>query len=445
MNHRQDAVAIVKRLRAAGHIAYFAGGCVRDELLGRTPKDYDVATTATPERVQALFEHTIPVGAQFGVIVVMTEDRQTEVATFRTDGLYIDGRRPESVKFASAAQDAERRDFTINGLFLDPLTDDIFDYVGGQNDLRIGCIRAIGSAKERFAEDRLRMLRAIRFANTLDFFIDEDTWEAIKLMADRILEVSWERIQAELSKMLVCGNSEIALEQLEASGLLQHILPEVAAMRGVMQEPDFHPEGDVFEHTKLVMRAFDSKPAEQRTLVMALASLLHDVGKPRSRTVEDGRIRFIGHEDVGAEMAEVILRRLKYPNEVVEAVVELIQQHMAFVQIREWRGAKVRRFLQRPLGPAQVELHRLDATGVGGKPKLDAHEWMMSKLDEYSKEPPPPPKLVNGYDLIDLGYSGAAIGKAIRALEDEVLEGRVKTKEEALVWLAKEHPPQGVQ
>lgn len=435
-SHRQDAVEIVKRLRETGYVAYFAGGCVRDELLGRTPSDYDVATSATPEMVQALFSHTIPVGAQFGVIIVMTEDRQTEVATFRTDGLYIDGRRPESVRFATAEEDAQRRDFTINGLFLDPLTGDVFDYVGGREDIKRGIIRAIGAPGARFAEDKLRMLRAVRFATTLKFGIEEGTWIAVRQMAPCILEVSWERIRDEMGKILMSGSARFGFKLLHESWLMDYTLPEIIAMKGVEQQADWHPEGDVFTHTMLMLEHLDRQP--DRSEVLAWAALLHDVGKPATQTVEDGRIKFNGHAEVGAEMADVILRRFRHPTEVIVEVVELVKQHMAFTQIREWRGAKVRRFLMSPLAARQMELHHLDC--LAGSGNIEALSWCEDKLYEFSKEPPRPPKLVGGDDLLAMGYPvGPTIGRLIRLVDDERLEGRLSTKEEALAWLVREH------
>jgi putative nucleotidyltransferase with HDIG domain len=439
MNHRKDAEQIVTRLREAGHVAYFAGGCVRDELLGRTPKDYDVATSASPETVQSLFSHTVPVGVQFGVIIVMTEDRQTEVATFRADGVYIDGRRPEGVVFTTAEKDAARRDFTMNGLFLDPTNGEVIDYVGGRKDITDGLIRAIGHPRERFREDKLRMLRAVRFTTTMGLAIDTPTWGAIREMSHSILDVSWERIREELSKIITSGHAETGLIKLRSSGLLEHILPEIMEMDGVQQGSLHHPEGDVLIHTALAMAHFDRLHAEQRTEVLGLATLLHDVGKPKTFTNVD-RIRFNGHDDVGAEMADEILHRLRYPNEVIVEVVDLIKSHMAFTQIREWRGAKVRRFLSKSTTEKQLALHRLDA--LAGSGRLEAYDWCMAKLEEYAKEPPKPPKLLNGHELMAMGYEGGpTIGKILTLVEDEKLEGRLSTKEEATSWLLANHPP----
>jgi putative nucleotidyltransferase with HDIG domain len=434
---RAAALAIVRRLRSERHEAYFVGGCVRDELLGRTPPDYDVSTSALPEEVMRLFPRNVPVGAQFGVVIVMTGAIPVEVATFRSDDAYVDGRRPTGVRFTGAREDAERRDFTVNGLFLDPETGEILDFVGGRADLDARLIRAIGDPRARFGEDRLRLLRAVRFATTLPARIEPATWSAVREMAHAITEVSWERIRVEVGKILVCGNASHGFRLLHESGLLAAFLPEVAVMQGVEQPPEFHPEGDVLVHTLLALQHFDALP--ERPEDLGLAVLLHDVGKPPTFEVAD-RIRFNAHDKVGAVMTRDILKRMRYPNAVVDAAEELVARHMAFVQIRDWREAKLRRFLGSELIERHMALHRVDCLAAHGK--LDTYRWCQDKRREFATERPRPPRLVTGDDLLALGYRpGPLLGKLLASVDDERLEGRLTTREEALTWLSREFPP----
>lgn len=434
---RLAARSVVRRLRAAGHEAWFVGGCVRDELLGREPKEYDVATSAPPERVEEVFARTVPVGKAFGVVRVLLDDTVTEVATFRSDDAYVDGRRPTGVRFTSAREDALRRDFTVNGLFMDPDTGEVADHVGGRKDLDARVLRAIGDPAQRFEEDKLRLLRAVRFAATGPFEIEPATWTALVAMAPRIGVVSAERIQAELSRILTSGRSAHGFRLLHASGLLARILPEVAAMEGVAQPPEFHPEGDVLVHTLLALEHFDRSPPHR--LELGLAALLHDVGKPPTYRVAD-RIRFDGHDRVGAEMAQEILRRLRYPTAVIEEVCELVLRHMAFVQIREWREAKLRRFLGGERAERHLELHRIDCLAAHGR--LDAWSWCVERRAAFAAEPPRPPRLLTGDDLLGLGFArGPGIGKVLAALDDERLEGRLATRDEAVAWVLRTHPP----
>ncbi len=436
---RDAALRVVDRLRSAGHEAYFVGGCVRDELMGRLPREFDVATSADPDTVQALFPHNVAMGKQFGVIVAMLDQIPTEVATFRSDDAYVDGRRPTGVRFTTAREDAERRDFTFNALFLDPATGDIMDFVGGRGDLEARLLRAIGDPRARFREDKLRMLRAVRFATTGPFEIEAETWTAVTELASEITTVSWERIQAELSRILVSGRAEFGVRLLHESGLLAEILPEIAATDGVPQPPQFHPEGCVLTHTLLGLRHLDA--LEERPLELALGILLHDVGKPPTYEVRD-RIRFDGHDRVGAEMTDDILHRLRYPNAVIAEVRELVRRHMAFVQIREWRPAKVRRFLTSPLSERHLALHRLDCLAAHGR--LDTWTWCHAQRDAMLAETPPPPPLISGHDLIDAGYAvGPLIGTILASLDDERLEGRLPTKEEALAWVIANYPRNG--
>ena len=450
-NDRKDGVAalrIVRRLRAAGFEAWFVGGSVRDLLLGRPPKEFDVATSATPDEVEGLFRRTIAVGKAFGVVRVRedvaglfpgddTSAVETEVATFRADGVYIDGRRPEGVRFTTAREDAERRDFTVNGLFLDPETGEIVDYVGGRADLDARVLRAIGDPKARFREDKLRILRAIRFAATGPFEVEAATWQAVCDMAGLVSVVSAERICQELSRMLVSGRSAHALRLMHQSGVLKVILPELAAMEGVEQPPEFHPEGDVWTHTLLAMEHLDHSP--QNELVLALGVLFHDVGKPKTFRVAD-RIRFDGHARVGSEMTADILRRLRYPNDVIDAVVLLVDRHMAFVDIRQWREAKVRRFLTSDAAESHLALHRLDCLACHRR--LDTWEWSHERRRAYLAEPPLPPRLVSGDDLLAAGWHrGAFLGKVLASIDDERLEGRLTTKDEAIEWARRTLPP----
>ncbi len=437
---RSTALAVLKRLREAGHESYLVGGCVRDELLGREPAEYDVATSAVPDEVEELFERTVAVGKQFGVMIALLDHVPTEVATFRTEGGYQDGRRPTHVEFASAREDASRRDFTVNGLFLDPDSGEILDFVGGRADLDARVLRAIGDAEERFADDKLRLLRAVRFASTIPLEIEPATWRAVKLHASDITQVAWERIRQELSRILVSGRAEHGFDMLHRSGLLAAVLPEMAATEGVEQPPEFHPEGDVWVHTLLALQHVDA--LAERPLQLALAALLHDVGKPPTFVVAE-RIRFDGHDRVGADMAREILLRLRYPTATIDEVVELVRRHMAFVQIREWRVAKLRRFLTGELAGRHLALHRVDCLAAHGD--LGTYDWCNDRRAEFLAEPPPPVKLLSGHDLLTAGYAkGPAIGRVLAAVDDESLEGRVTSQEEALAW-ALEHlpPPEG--
>lgn len=435
--HRAAALDVVLRLRAAGHEAWFVGGCVRDELLARTPPDYDVATSARPELVQGLFPHTVPVGVQFGVVIVVTGGIPVEVATFRSDEAYVDGRRPTGVRYTSAREDAERRDFTMNGLFMDPVTGEVLDFVGGRADLDARVLRAIGDPRARFREDRLRLLRAVRFATTVPATIEPATWAAVCEMSPAITEVSWERIHAEITKILVSGRSASGFRLLRRSGLLQAVLPEIEALAGVEQPPEYHPEGDVLVHTLLALEHFDALP--ERPAPLGLGVLLHDVGKPAT-FVRAERIRFDGHDRVGAAMAHDILKRLRCTNDTIDEVVDLVGRHMAFVQIREWREAKLRKFLAGPRIERHLALHRIDCLACHGM--LGTYEWCRDRKRQYDAEPPRPPRLVTGDDVLALGYpAGPVIGKLLAAVDDERLEGRLTTKEEAIAWLAREFPP----
>jgi putative nucleotidyltransferase with HDIG domain len=434
---REAAESVVRTLRDAGHESWFVGGCVRDELLGRLPPDYDVATSARPEQVMQIFRRNVPVGAQFGVVIALVGETPVEVATFRSDEAYVDGRRPTGVTFTGAREDAERRDFTFNGLFMDPFTGEVVDYVGGRSDLDARVVRAIGDPRARFREDKLRLLRAVRFATTVPAAIEPATWDAVRTSAGAITEVSWERIRVELTKILLSGRAAHGFRLLRSSGLLAAVLPEIEAMAGVEQPPEYHPEGDVLVHTMLALEHFDALP--ERPVELGLAVLLHDVGKPATFERAD-RIRFNGHDKVGAGMTRDILKRMRYPNAVIDEAEELVARHMAFVQIREWREAKLRRFLGDPLIERHLALHRVDCLSAHGL--LDTWRWCHDKRREFASERPRPARLVTGDDLLAVGYAaGPSLGKLLALVDDERLEGRLSTKEEALRWLSSQYPP----
>jgi len=423
------AAAIVRKLQQHGYVAYFAGGCVRDALLSIPPKDIDIATSANPEQVQDLFQRTVPVGIQFGVVRVLIDEMDFEVATFRSDGVYLDGRRPADVRFSTPKEDAMRRDFTINGMFYDPGSDHLFDYVSGREDLSRKLLRAIGQASKRFAEDRLRMLRAVRLAATLGFEIEAETWSAIKKEAQEIAIVSPERIREELLKIMVNPHRLRGFDLLDQSGLLAVILPEVEALKGCDQPEQFHPEGDVFVHTRLMLGLL----APDASAEQVLAVLLHDIGKPPTRSFDqvDQRIRFNGHDRVGAEMAEKVMTRLRFPRQEIDLVVEAVRNHMIFKDVRQMRPAKLRRFMARPHFAIELELHRIDCAGSHGD--LDNYQFLLNKASEFSQEPLIPPRLVRGDDLISMGLSpGPRIGQLLEAIQTAQLEGEVKTRTEAI-------------
>jgi tRNA nucleotidyltransferase/poly(A) polymerase len=428
----QTATQVILTLREQGHQALLAGGCVRDYVLGKDPKDYDVATSATPAQVVALFPGAQTVGAHFGVVIVRLNGHHIEVATFRTDGSYKDGRRPESVTFATAEEDAQRRDFTVNGLFRDPVENRIIDYVNGQQDLDARILRAIGDASQRFAEDRLRLLRAVRFATVLGFEIEASTWTALCQHADAISTVSAERIRDELIKIFLHPNRVRGFDLLVDSGLMAQVLPEILVLKGVEQPPQWHPEGDVFIHTRLML----SLLPEQVSLPLVLSVLLHDIAKPATFTVDadTGRIRFNGHDKLGAEMTGKILRRLKFPNDVIERSQVAVEHHMVFKDVKKMRNSTLKRMMARPTWDDELALHRVDCLGSNGL--LDNYEFMKEKAEEFSHTPLIPQALINGRDLMELGWEpGKQMGAALTAVQNAQLEGLLTTREEALEWL----------
>ena len=466
------ALRVVGELRAAGYETYLAGGCVRDLLLGREPKDYDVATSATPDAVLGLFKRTFAVGAHFGVVLVADGDEDgyvtTEVATFRSDGSYSDGRHPDGVRYTrSAEEDVRRRDFTINGLLLDPLLfqnagpstpvaaatcaqDDrsitiqeklhpaVIDYVGGLADLDAGVVRAIGRPEARFEEDHLRMLRGVRFAARFGFELEAETKRAIRSLASRIQAVSRERVRDELTKMLTEGHAQRAFELLDETGLLNEVLPEVARMKGVEQPPQFHPEGDVWVHTLLLLEQLE--PGCSATL--AWGALLHDVGKPPTFRRAPDRIRFDGHVEIGVAMGAEICRRFRFSNEETKQVLALIENHMRFMDAQRMKESTLKRFFRLERFEEHLALHKMDCLAASGN--LDHWEFVRERLSSMPEEAVRPTPLITGRELIAAGYPpGARFREMLRAAEDAQLEGTIATAEEALK-LVKERFPLGI-
>jgi poly(A) polymerase len=430
---RRAARRIVEKLRQHGHEAFFAGGWVRDYLLRRKAKDIDIATSATPEQVLRLFPRSVPVGAEFGVIQVRSYGRSYEVATFRREGPYLDGRHPSKVEYTGPKQDALRRDFTINGLFYDPIADRVIDYVHGRNDLQHRLLRTIGDPAERFTEDNLRMLRAIRLACNLGFQIVPATWEAIVGLAPGIARVSWERIRDELLKILTGIDRARALDMLAESGLLKHILPEVDSLRGPgQQEPQ--PENDVFAHTRAAVDLLRNP-----TPVLSLGTLLHDVARPCTGTAPEGT-GLDSHAELGAGIASDICRRLRLSNEELEQVVGLVRDHLRFIEVRQMRESTLKRFLRRPDFSDHLELHR--ANCLAHRRSLDDYDFCREKLAEFGREGLHPPALIGGQDLIDLGFApGPLFSGILREVEDLQLENVLKTREEALEHVRRSFRP----
>ena len=464
-NAPQHAIDIVRTLRERGFQAYLCGGCVRDLLLKRQPADYDVTTDATPDQVMRIFPETYAVGAQFGVVLVpippddpspsdsamsppddavgsaslpFAKTNVVEVATFRSDVSYTDGRHPDAVRFSKdPREDVERRDFTINGLLMDPLSGGVLDYVGGRADLEAHIVRAIGDPERRFTEDKLRMLRAVRFAARFGYAIDPATFRAIQKLGPQIHQVSAERIRDELTKMLTEGHAREAFLLLDESGLLREVLPEISAMKGVEQPPLYHPEGDVFVHTLLLLENLPHpcSPA------LAWGALLHDVGKPPTFRVAPDRIRFDGHVEVGVKMGEAICRRLRFSNDDTEQILALIDNHMRFAHVLQMKESTLKKFLRMPHFDEHLELHRLDCQASHAI--LTAYEFAKEKLASIPPEKMRPTPLVTGDDLIAAGYlPGPLFKEILTAVEDGQLEGRLQSKEEAMQFVEREFAPQ---
>lgn len=432
MSPRAAAEYFARQLKDAGHLAYFAGGCVRDKLLNLTPKDYDIATSATPAEVMRLFPGANEVGAHFGVVIAKHCGEHIEIATFRTDGSYRDGRRPEKVEFSTPENDAQRRDFTVNGLFENPENGEVIDFVGGRADLKAGVLRAIGDPVARFNEDSLRLLRAVRFSTTLGFQIEPHTLNAMRACASQLSRISPERIRDEFSKILTSPMRRRGLEMLVDTRLIDYVVPEVLAMIGCEQPPEWHPEGDVYTHTGIMLGML----APNASLELCLAVLLHDIAKPPCQTFDEsaGRIRFNGHDAMGAEMADTILRRLRYSNDTIAAVVPMVARHMQFMNVQQMRTAKLKRFMSQPNFDQEMELHRVDCGSSNGF--TDNYEYLQKMAEEFAAEPLIPPPLVTGKDIIQLGLTpGPQFKSLLEAIETEQLEGRILDREAALAYL----------
>jgi poly(A) polymerase len=457
-------ISIVRTLRERGHKAYLVGGCVRDLLLGREPADYDVTTNAIPDDVMRIFPETYAVGAQFGVVLVplpaldaasnvsteSTSGRDVtcyvspkanvvEVATFRSDIGYSDGRHPDQVRFSKdPREDVERRDFTINGLLLDPVTNEVLDFVGGRKDLEAGIIRTIGDPERRFAEDKLRMLRAVRFAARFGYAVEPATSDAIQGSASQIDQVSRERVREELSKMLTESRARPAFLLLDKTGLLHEVLPEIEAMKGVEQPPQFHPEGDVFVHTLLLL----DKLPHPCPITLAWGALLHDVGKPATFRVAPDRIRFDGHVDVGVKIAEGICRRLRFSNDDTDQILALVDNHMRFAHVRQMNQSTFKRFVRLPRFDEHLQLHRMDCQSSHGD--LTSYNFTREKMASMPPEIIRPAPLITGDDLIAAGYApGPRFKEILSAVEDEQLEGRLHSREESMAFVASEFPSRG--
>lgn len=431
---RQAATEIVRKLRTKKFQAYLVGGCVRDLVMGREPKDYDVATDATPEQVVKIFPESLTVGAQFGVVMVPREEGNVEVATFRSDGRYADGRHPTEVRYAKTPEeDVRRRDFTINGLLYDPVKEQVLDYVGGQADIRARRVRTIGDPTERFSEDRLRMLRAVRFAARFGFALDRPAAEAIRKLASEIRDVSAERVRDEILKILTEGWARQGFELLQETGLLKEVLPEVMAMQGVQQPPEFHPEGDVWTHTLMMLEGLKAPSP-----TLALGVLLHDVGKPPTFTLRE-RIRFDNHVEVGAKMAEAVCIRLRLPGRETERVVELVRHHLRFKDFPKMRRSTQLRFLRMEGFEEHLELHRLDCISSHGD--LGHYEMAQRMLAETPAEQIKPTPLLRGDDLIAAGYKpGPLFKRILQTVEDAQLDGKLRSREDAMRLVAEQFP-----
>ena len=434
----QAALLIVQHLEKAGFQAYWVGGCVRDMLMGREPKDFDVATNATPDQILSIFPRALEIGKAFGVVKVVIDGDPHDVATFRRDTSYEDGRRPTAVVFTNAEEDARRRDFTINGLFYDPVRKRVIDYVDGQKDIAVRVIRTIGHPEKRFSEDYLRMLRAIRFASILEFDIEPETLSAIRALSPRITKVSAERIQHELTRLLTeSPRAGKGLKKLREAGLLKFILPEVEQLSGQEQPPVYHPEGDVFTHTVLMLDAMRN-PSVQ----LAYSVLLHDVGKPATaeKTVEpngSGRWRFHGHAKIGSEIAEQILKRLKLPSLDIEVVTHCIRNHMHFMDTQKMRKSTLRQFVGAPTFPIELELHRLDCVSSHGD--LANYRFLEKFLSDLRNEPVLPAPWITGHDILSLGIpKGPQVGSWHKKAYEAQLECHFENRDELLAWLKSE-------
>jgi len=430
---------VVIELRNEGHKAYCVGGCARDTLLGIEPKEYDITTSATPEEVADIFPHTVPIGASFGVMLVISGKYQFEVATFRKDQSYSDGRHPDSVIYSSQEQeDVLRRDFTINGMLYDPLEEEVIDYVDGITDINNKLVRTIGDPYERFKEDKLRMMRAIRFSSRYQFELDLETFAAIEKLAADITQVSSERIRDEIIKIVSQNNPGHGLRMLSLSGLLKYVLPEVEIMNGVEQPPEFHPEGDVFIHTCLVLDKLYENQNGAVSPELAIGALLHDVGKPPTFSVSD-RIRFNGHDKLGAEMSKKICRDLKFSNKQIEIIYALIRDHLKFKDVFKMKKSTLKKFIGMPHFEEHMALHLADCQASHGL--TTAYEFIMEKYNEFEEEEIKPTPLISGSELIEMGYKpGPLFTEILSFVEEAQLEGDINTEEEAKKAVIKTYP-----
>jgi len=436
---KEKAIQIIKHLHQEGYKAYLVGGCVRDMALGLTSMDFDIATSAHPETIVSLFPRTVQVGAQFGVILVMNGEDCFEVSTFRSDDAYIDGRRPISVRFVSEQEDVTRRDFTMNGLLYDIVSDRIIDYVGGLNDIQSKIIRTIGEPKQRFWEDKLRLMRAIRFSARFNFNISSETKEALISQSSQIVQISRERIRDELSKMLLGPTPQHAIEMLHDYGLLKHILPDVENMAGIQQPNEFHPEGDVFSHTLKALKLFDQEKNIPPSETLMFSLLFHDIGKPATFHQADDRIRFHNHHLVGRKMTYRIMESLRFPKQITADVCHCVENHMNFINVPHMRKNTLKRFIRHPLFNTEMELHRLDCLASHGN--LSIYNLLLEKLEELSSEPMFPQALISGKRLIELGYKPGPIFKKIMlSVEDLQLLNQIVSKEEAENFVKKRFP-----
>ena len=432
--HRLHAREIIHRLRESGHEAYFVGGCVRDFILNQTSSDYDIVTSARPEEVMKLFPRTVAIGAKFGVVAVITDNHSFEVATFRSDDVYEDGRHPSRIHYSTAREDVFRRDFTINGLLMDPDTGDIIDYVNGRFDIDNKIVRTIGNPGKRFREDYLRLLRAVRFAANLHFDLEPATQDAVKREASNIRHISVERIREELNKILTRGGARRGFELMMQTDILQNILPEICRLKGVEQPPRFHPEGDVWQHTLKMLELLPADGEREKNICLAWGTLLHDVGKALTRSEDEKGVHFYGHVQQGEIIADTIMQRLKFSRMQRETVVNLIRQHMVFMNVRKMRPGRLKRFLRMPDFDLHLELHRLDCLASHGM--LDNYEFCLEQMKILALDDLHPPRLLTGNDLIAMGFTpGKIIKDILLAVEEEQLEGRIQSVEQAINYV----------
>ncbi len=430
---------VVVELRKAGHKAFCVGGCARDTLLGIEPKEYDITTSATPQEVSEIFPHTVPIGVSFGVILVITGKYQFEVATFRRDQSYTDGRHPDKVIYSSEEQeDVRRRDFTINGMLYDPIEEEVIDYVDGIRDIKSKIVQTIGDPYERFNEDKLRMMRAIRFSSRYNFELNLDTFQAIEKLAADITQVSGERIRDEITKIITQSNPGHGLNMLSVSGLLKYILPDVEIMNGVEQPPEFHPEGDVFIHTCLVLDKLHKNQAGFVSPELAIGALLHDVGKPPTFSVSD-RIRFNGHDKLGAAMSKKICRELKFSNKQIEVIYALIRDHLKFKDVFNMKKSTLKRFIGMPHFEEHMALHLADCQASHGL--TAAYDFVMEKYNDFEEEEIKPTPLISGRELIEMGYKpGPLFSDILNFVEEAQLEGEITNMQEAIEAVLENYP-----